>query len=327
MKEQTINILIIEKDEFWAEQIREVFKARPDHFRLTVTDNITEAQNIMLKSSPDLVITSLPLPAEKDLQLLMYEGKRSFSPLVVLVNQDDEALAIEAIERGALDHVVKSKETIADLPRIVERALREWQHIFERMQTEEALEIAINKLSIKSTELVDATAKLEILSMTDELTGLYNRKYVSRTLEKELARAVRYDRNLALLLLEVDRFDQSAEKIDETGRRIIITDMADLLKASIRNADQLARYGQADFAIILPEIDIHEAFEVAEKLRRIVEDHTFSYRGQPVELTVSVGVTAHSRTNHESWEQIIDTANKALASAQKSGVNRVVAQR
>lgn len=135
-----ICVLLVEDDIGHTELISRAFEAKADRVDLFVVQNLEQAQNYILEGEPDLIIMDLLLPDGTGLEFLS-GNKSGFSfPVILMTSHGDEQIAVEAMKAGALDYVVKSADTLLDMPRIAERALREWRHIAERQQFEKALQ-------------------------------------------------------------------------------------------------------------------------------------------------------------------------------------------
>jgi len=115
---------------------------------------------------------------------------------------------------------------------------------------------------------MEANRKLNELSITDGLTGLFNHRHFLRELESEYRRALRYRRSLALLLLDIDHFKEVNDRYGHPCGDFVLKNLAGLLKGCLRSADIAARCGGDELAVILPETNRSKASEVAEKLRR-----------------------------------------------------------
>ena len=139
MNEKPIHILMVEDNEAHAELVRRAFESHGYMCRLTVAGTLEKALFHLEDAVPDLVIADLLLPDGTGMELLPAEEKDRRFPLIVMTSHGDEQVAVEAIKAGALDYVVKSDVTIADMPHISKRALREWALINERRRAETAL--------------------------------------------------------------------------------------------------------------------------------------------------------------------------------------------
>lgn len=134
-----VQILLVEDDLAHSELIHRAFDSRADRITLTVVRNLEEAKQYIVATPPDLVIMDFLLPDGNGIEFLS-EHRTEFSfPIVLMTSHGDEQVAVEAMKAGALDYVVKSADTFMEMPRIAERAMREWRHIAERHQFEKAL--------------------------------------------------------------------------------------------------------------------------------------------------------------------------------------------
>lgn len=163
------------------------------------------------------------------------------------------------------------------------------------------------------------------LSITDDLTGLYNRRYFNQRYEREVQRAKRYRRPLSILMVDIDHFKNYNDVNGHLLGDEILKKVAILLENNLRKADILARYGGEEFVILLPEIDKAHADQVAEKLRRTIELKSFPREQyQPNKnLTISLGLASLPDDSTNSRE-LIEFADRALYRAKAEGRNRVV---
>ena len=160
-------------------------------------------------------------------------------------------------------------------------------------------------------------------AFVDDVTDLYNARYLIQTADKEIQRADRYGNPLSVLFLDLDRFKRVN---DEWGHLIgseTLRKLSQLLSGCVRQVDTLARYGGDEFTILLVDTDHNAAAHVAERIRHIVEDAVFEVgREARLKLTVSIGVATcpeHATTR----EALLDAADKAMYRAKSDGRNRV----
>ncbi|MCP4661635.1 MAG: PAS domain S-box protein [bacterium] len=139
MTKERIHVLLVEDEEAHAELIRRAFEPQEGLIRLTVARSLAEAHACLTESLPDLAIVDLFLPDGRGIELLSEEDEPRY-PVVVITSHGDEEVAVEAMKAGALQYLVKSEASLADIPHKVEMALRQWGHIIERRQAEEALQ-------------------------------------------------------------------------------------------------------------------------------------------------------------------------------------------
>ena len=184
-------------------------------------------------------------------------------------------------------------------------------------------------LSMNTASDIMRISLLEHESLTDSLTGLFNRRFMDQRLLEEVAAARRYDRPLAVLLLDLDHFKHINDKYGHpTGDQVLIAAGA-LVAAQLRGSDVLARYGGEEFVVIASNTPLDRAKELAERLRRCIESHNFGeYRGKAtipdVHLTVSIGVACLS-DRIDSTEQLLKISDRNLYQAKDNGRNQIVA--
>ena len=168
------------------------------------------------------------------------------------------------------------------------------------------------------------------LARHDELTHLYNRRAMEEMLADEVARAVRYQRPLSVLMVDFDHFKEVNDRHGHRAGDGVLREAALLILGELRASDQATRYGGEEFLLILPETAAAEALALAERVRGAMEDRVFAVvRGDgasvEVRVTASIGVaTVGERTN--SAERLVRAADSALYRAKEAGRNRVVAE-
>ncbi len=188
------------------------------------------------------------------------------------------------------------------------------------------LQRMVDALRRTQSELQAAAARLEELSLQDELTGVANRRRLDAAMEAEWSRAQRRQRPLALILLDLDHFkrinDSRGHLAGDEGLRMVARSLAALIQ---RRGDLLARYGGDEFAVLLPETDLQGARQVAERLRERLESLALP-DDVPLEgrFTASFGVTAVTPLTGQRPEVLIDAADRALYRAKLEGRNRVL---
>ena len=186
------------------------------------------------------------------------------------------------------------------------------------------LTIRANTL-LKIKELRD---KIKIVSTTDELTGLHNRKYLLERLEQEISRAKRYGNKLSCLLFDLDFFKVVNDIYGYEWGDVLLRSIADKLKQLIRKEDILTRYGDEEFLLILPNTSEDNAFLFAERFRHDIERMEFIPAGEEERhpITISGGISTYPciADTEEDANTIIRYAEHALYNAKKRGKNKIV---
>lgn len=188
-------------------------------------------------------------------------------------------------------------------------------------------------LQAVASELVVAVENSQLykltkhLSITDELTGMYNYRYLQQRLDDEIERARRYGRSLSLLMLDVDDFKLCNDTYGHLAGDVALAEIGEVLRDSVRDSDVACRYGGEEFAIVLPETDAEGALVVAEKVREAIGTHAFADKEgrRTVTLTVSIGLASYPRSAADR-EDLLRQADDALYHAKRHGRDRVRAQ-
>lgn len=165
--------------------------------------------------------------------------------------------------------------------------------------------------------------EVHLLALHDGLTGVANARAADEFLEREFARSRRHGRDLALLMADLDDFKTVNERLGHVAGDAVLRAFAQLVSRRIRKDELLARYGDDEFVIVLPESTLDGATAYAEILREMIEAHHFDVDGATVQLTLTVGVAAfdpHMVTAHD----VLRAADAKLYSAKQVGYNRVV---
>jgi diguanylate cyclase (GGDEF)-like protein len=182
--------------------------------------------------------------------------------------------------------------------------------------------VAQRELIVVQRELQNAYDKLAALANTDMLTGLPNHRSLSATIEREVARARRSGRPLALLFLDIDHFKALNDSAGHAAGDGALAEFSSLVAGCLRASDVLGRWGGEEFIALLPEAGAEEAHAVAERVRSGVEDHVFGSAGR-AGLTCSIGVAVHREDAPEALS-LIDAGDRAMYTAKRLGRNRVI---
>ena len=186
-----------------------------------------------------------------------------------------------------------------------------------RQRTRELTE-ARDRLETLVVELDDKNQALEILSVTDKLTGLANRRKLEAALQSELLRARRYGKIFSVILLDVDHFKNVNDTHGHQAGDEVLVRLAALLTANARETDLVGRWGGEEFLIVCPETSLTLVSTLAERYRQELEQQDFGEIGQ---ITSSFGVTACEEG--DDVQRLIQRADQALYRAKESGRNRV----
>ncbi len=168
--------------------------------------------------------------------------------------------------------------------------------------------------------------ELQEQAVRDPLTGLFNRRYLKETLEREVARARRDGSTIGIMIMDIDDFKMVNDSVGHTAGDRSLEAMGELLNANTRTDDLVCRYGGEEFVIVMPGASLQIAFERAELLRNKVEQMWVPYEGELLHATISLGVAAYPIHGTDGEDALI-RADRALYQAKQEGRNRVKAYR
>lgn len=158
----------------------------------------------------------------------------------------------------------------------------------------------------------------------DGLTGIYNRRYLTETLEREVARCKRHRRPIAVIMIDIDHFNEVNDNYGHIVGDQVLREVATRMENVLRRDDVLARYGGEEFALLIVESDMEETVDVAERCRRAVGSSSIETSVGQIKATVSIGVAAPDQEGIGSSTELIQEAKERLAEAKTGGRDRVI---
>ena len=265
-----------------------------------------------------LVISDIRMGGMSGLELLDEVKRLRPQTLVVIMSayvSIDSAIA--ALKAGAYDYLIKPFEDLELIVSVVRRAMENITLIKER----NSLVVHLKK---SNKALKELSRRFRDLAIRDGLTGLYNHGYLLDALAGEVARAVRYDRHLSVIFLDVDHFKQFNDQFGHQRGDMVLRQVSQILKDEIRKTDIAARYGGEEFVLILPETSKKDAFVVAEKVRKAVQESIANDVADegPTTVTISAGVASYMEDGTDATE-LIAKADAAVYTAKNDGRNAV----
>ena len=272
--------------------------------RFFEANSADEALRVMENTPPDLIICDIVMPGMDGFEFLRLVKARSLwrdIPVLMLTGQESIDKKIKGLDLGASDYLTKPFDPGELIARV-------------RVQ-----------LKVKSLqdELREANSRYMELSITDYLTGTYNRRYFMELFEQEYQRSSRYNQALSLVIFDVDDFKQVNDTFGHLVGDHVLRAITDLVKPEIRSHDTLARYGGEEFVVMLPQTPQAGAILAAEKIRRKVAEAVFpGVEGRNV--TLSLGVAGLSNGIDRESHELLARADRALYEAKNKGKNRVV---
>lgn len=192
------------------------------------------------------------------------------------------------------------------------------------------IEEIIKSFPISESNKLDVIKKINFMysqtkymSVTDPLTGLFNRRYFDNTFEREFLRAQRYANDMSVAVLDVDFFKKINDSYGHLCGDYVLKEIAYLTLQTFRKTDIVFRYGGEEIVVILTETPLEKSIIPLERLRKAIEEYPFNYDLKDIKVTVSIGVEA-LHENISDAQTLLNNADKALYIAKEQGRNRIV---
>ncbi len=194
--------------------------------------------------------------------------------------------------------------------------------VVELLESKKLLEHYSNNLE----EIVEQrTEILKWLAITDPLTGLYNRRYFMEQLEQEFKRSRRYERDLSLLMVDIDYFKRVNDSFGHQTGDLVLRKISSIIESQLRDADLAFRFGGEEFMIILPETSLEDAHSVGERTRTEIMHSYYHHDESEFNVTASIGIISLKCNLVESIDSLIKKVDENLYLAKKRGRNQIVA--
>lgn len=200
--------------------------------------------------------------------------------------------------------------------------VRAERELVQRKNAEAALSVANQQLSRRIGEVEKLQAELSEQALRDELTGLYNRRYLKDVMDRELVRSDRDQRSLSFVLLDVDHFKVVNDTWGHPAGDQILVQLAQLLTTHARASDIVCRYGGEEFLLLMPGTGIEFAYNRAEEIRQKAALLLGQKEALPIGVTLSIGIAAYPDHGRD-WEELVQKADGAMYRSKRNGRNRV----
>ncbi len=227
-------------------------------------------------------------------------------PIIVISAKDTTADIVQGLDSGADDYISKPYEEV-ELNARVRAALR--------------MKLLQDQLRQKNDELEEMLTKVETLSNTDPLTGLFNRRRFDDILRLEFNKAMRYKSPLSCIMIDIDHFKAVNDTYGHTVGDVVIKDVAEIIKRSVRDVDTACRWGGDEFIVLTPMTTNANAELSAQRILKSVSDRVF--KGVNNNVTVSIGIADVSRADVDTVSKLIHAADTTLFEAKMKGRNRI----
>jgi two-component system, cell cycle response regulator len=303
-------ILIVDDHEDNIELLRARLEARG--YCIDTAMDGEQALARVANTAPDLILLDVIMPRIDGFEVvrrLKADKTLPFIPIILQTALDSTEHKVEGLDAGADDYITKPIN-FAELEARVKSMLRI-----------KALQDALEE---RERELSEVNSRLLKMAQTDSLTELDNRRYLEQRLDEMFEHSRRLREPVAVVLCDLDRFKSVNDTYGHQVGDVVLKELARILKREAREIDRVGRYGGEEFMLLLPGTVLDAAVTFAERVRKAVEAHTFSFDGGTLQRTMSCGVAAWPHPRIADCDALVKAADDALYVAKETGRNRVI---
>jgi putative two-component system response regulator len=307
----TCSILVAEDDPVILDHLIELLTVTGE--LIFPVTNGEDALRVMEEQAPRVVVSDWVMPKIDGVELcrrIRARGEASPTHFIMLTSHTDKARLLDAYEAGADDFVSKPFESEALLARV--RA-----GIRGAKLRDDLLRKANGSQSLNA-QLATMNSRLERLAITDELTGLFNRRHGMGRLAQQWELVERYTRPLTIAMIDIDRFKQINDTSGHDAGDIVLKGVAAVLRKHTRGTDTICRVGGDEFLVVFPSQTTQEAIVCAERCLAEVEASGFRIGSETIKTTISVGVATRTIAMAQ-MPDLLKAADQALYAAKNAG--------
>ena len=303
-------ILIVDDHEDNIELLRARLEAWG--YRTVCAMDGASALRAVYESPPDLILLDVMMPEIDGIEVarrIKADSSLPFIPIIMQTALDSIEHKVEGLDAGADDYITKPIH-FSELQARVRSLLR--------------IKALQEKVANRERELSEMNDRLLLISRTDGLTGIANRRHIEERLHEMWEHAARLNEPLSCVMCDIDKFKSVNDTYGHQAGDAVLKQFAEVLSHEAREIDRVGRYGGEEFIVLLPGTVLDAAVTFAERVRSAIEERTFTFEGGSLRRTVSAGVAAWPHPRVHSHEELIKAADSALYVAKETGRNRVI---
>jgi len=289
-------ILVVDDSELNLQILTGVLQKKA--YEVFTTNDGGQVMKIVSNNPVDIILLDIIMPNIDGFEvcrLLKNNHATKDIPIIMVTARTDSESIKKALDLGVFDYIKKPIEEV---------------EVIARVQS-----------ALRFKEQLD---QLKELSMKDGLTGLYNHSLLIELLEKELANHTRLEQGIAFVMLDIDFFKKVNDTYGHQAGDVVLKEVAEILRRSVRKGDIVGRYGGEEFGIVFLNFPKEDVVRTCERIRKKVENYIFNNSKTAMHITISLGVCYKEPERALSTQEMIQHADEALYQAKGSGRNKVV---
>jgi len=330
---EAARILIVEDDPVVGDVFRQFLPLKG--YSVDVAADAESALVMLANAAFDLVVADKNLPGIDGVELLRRIKDRSPDlDVIIMTAYADMKSLLDAVSSGVYDYLLKPFDSLEEVAHKVDRAiekrriLKENRRLVDHLQQANSQIEAMNRtleaqVAERTRQLEQTNERLQQLTITDDVTGLYNQRFLFGRLSEEFERARRHQHSLCVMMLDIDYFKNVNDSHDHIFGSQVLRRVGAVLREGVRAIDLLIRYGGDEFVVLMPETAVAEALPVGERVRSLLAATDVGDAERPYHVTVSVGVAGLDESPSDNAATLLRRADTAMYLAKGRGRNQV----
>lgn len=299
----TARIAVVDDDRVTREYVAGLLRGRG--YRVTAVESAQKLLDLHRQGLVDLVLLDVMMEGLSGVDccriLKTTSPPETFTPVILVTARNDPESRVEGLRIGADDYVTKPFDERELLARVE----------------------AMLRIKRSHDDLSASRDRLQQLAVQDELTGLFNVRYLHSRLLEEFKRAERHRDPLAVAMLDVDHFKTVNDRFGHATGDAVLREVGARLKRAVRDIDVVTRYGGEEFVVLLPSTHLAGALVVADRIARSLREEKFEAAGREFEITASIGLSLFPSRGVQTKEALLRSADRALYRAKDDGRDRI----
>jgi len=300
---RTVHVLLVEDDEDDYLILRDHLMEHGSlqKYKLDWVQTYQAGLKEIERSNYDVYLVDHYLGENSGLNLLKEASQAGCrAPMIIVTGRSDREIDQAALEAGAMDYLVKGHID----GQLLDRSIR---------------------YALERDRLLQ---KIRELAVHDELTGLYNRRELMRFLDYEVIKSRRYGHPFSMMMVDIDHFKEINDRLGHRSGDVILQHLGQVLLSNTRGCDLAARYGGDEFIVVLPETTAEQAWNGAERLRKVVDNLSIRVANEhgaydEISVTISNGIAGFPE-DADSADALLDAVDQALYQAKHNGCNQTL---
>lgn len=317
-----VHILFVDDEVFTLKSLERLL--RKESYARHYAENGEAALEIMADTPIHILVTDMKMPGMDGLTLLR-QAKEKYPDTVrmALSGYTLTGQLLPCINTGEIYRFITKPIVPEELRQCIQDAIDYFLVHKDRIELVQALKEKNEKLRRALEHQKQVEKQLQHLAVVDDLTGLYNRRFLDVSIKREFEQCKRYTNDLSCFMMDLDHFKQINDTYGHSFGDFVLREFSNRLKKTTRNTDFGFRYGGEEFLILLPHTPMEKALAIGNRILQSCRAAPFQESSQSVTVTISIGAVSFKQHQPKTPEEMITMADKMLYQAKQNGRDRI----